>query len=102
MTPLRTSAAVLAGALADPPALLAVLSHVRDPGNAGTVVRAADAAGAGQGRPGIGVVEGGGQRAQLLGLALEVGEEQGGVHGHSGVRSVGTSGSRSTRAASAT
>src|SRR5689334_5912307 len=29
------------------PALVAVLAHVRDPGNAGTVVRAADAAGAG-------------------------------------------------------
>ncbi|HYY10659.1 MAG TPA: RNA methyltransferase, partial [Kineosporiaceae bacterium] len=29
------------------PALVAVLGHVRDPGNAGTVVRAADAAGAG-------------------------------------------------------
>jgi TrmH family RNA methyltransferase len=29
------------------PALLAVLAHARDPGNAGTVVRAADAAGAG-------------------------------------------------------
>lgn len=34
--------AVLAGA----PRLLAVLAHVRDPGNAGTVIRAADAAGA--------------------------------------------------------
>ena len=29
------------------PRLLAVLAHARDPGNAGTVVRAADAAGAG-------------------------------------------------------
>ncbi|HET8615107.1 MAG TPA: RNA methyltransferase [Actinomycetales bacterium] len=29
------------------PALLAILAHVRDPGNAGTVLRAADAAGAG-------------------------------------------------------
>lgn len=29
-----------------PPRLVAVLSHVRDPGNAGTVIRAADAAGA--------------------------------------------------------
>src|SRR3954467_6874889 len=29
------------------PGLVAVLAHVRDPGNAGTVVRAADAAGAG-------------------------------------------------------
>lgn len=34
--------AVLAGA----PRLVALLSHVRDPGNAGTVIRAADAAGA--------------------------------------------------------
>jgi TrmH family RNA methyltransferase len=33
--------------LADRPSLVAVLAHVRDPGNAGTVVRAADAAGAG-------------------------------------------------------
>jgi RNA methyltransferase, TrmH family len=33
--------------LAAGPALVAVLAHVRDPGNAGTVVRAADAAGAG-------------------------------------------------------
>ena len=33
-------------ALADRPALVAVLAHVRDPGNAGTVLRAADAAGA--------------------------------------------------------
>lgn len=32
--------------LATAPRLLAVLAHVRDPGNAGTVVRAADAAGA--------------------------------------------------------
>jgi RNA methyltransferase, TrmH family len=30
-----------------PPALVAVLAHVRDPGNAGTVLRTADAAGAG-------------------------------------------------------
>jgi TrmH family RNA methyltransferase len=30
-----------------PPRLLAVLAHARDPGNAGTVIRAADAAGAG-------------------------------------------------------
>jgi TrmH family RNA methyltransferase len=33
--------------LAGRPALVAVLAHVRDPGNAGTVLRAADAAGAG-------------------------------------------------------
>jgi RNA methyltransferase, TrmH family len=33
-------------ALAGPPRLVAVLSEVRDPGNAGTVIRAADAAGA--------------------------------------------------------
>ncbi|WP_426566659.1 TrmH family RNA methyltransferase [Angustibacter sp. McL0619] len=32
---------------ADPSALVTVLSHVRDPGNAGTVLRASDAAGAG-------------------------------------------------------
>ena len=32
---------------AGPPALVAVLASVRDPGNAGTVIRAADAAGAG-------------------------------------------------------
>jgi RNA methyltransferase, TrmH family len=31
---------------APPPSLVAVLAHVRDPGNAGTVLRAADAAGA--------------------------------------------------------
>ena len=37
----------LATVLAGRPALVAVLAHVRDPGNAGTVVRAADAAGAG-------------------------------------------------------
>jgi TrmH family RNA methyltransferase len=37
----------LAAVLAGRPALVAVLAHVRDPGNAGTVVRAADAAGAG-------------------------------------------------------
>ncbi len=36
----------LADVLAGAPRLLAVLSHVRDPGNAGTVLRAADAAGA--------------------------------------------------------
>lgn len=37
----------LAGALAGPPRLVALLAHVRDPGNAGTVLRTADAAGAG-------------------------------------------------------
>ena len=37
----------LASVLVAPPALVVVLVHVRDPGNAGTVVRAADAAGAG-------------------------------------------------------
>lgn len=37
----------LADVLAARPQLLAVLAHARDPGNAGTVVRAADAAGAG-------------------------------------------------------
>lgn len=36
----------LAGVLARRPTLIAVLSQVRDPGNAGTVIRAADAAGA--------------------------------------------------------
>jgi len=36
----------LAGVLAAAPRLVAVLAHVRDPGNAGTVLRAADAAGA--------------------------------------------------------
>jgi TrmH family RNA methyltransferase len=36
----------LATVVAARPALVAVLAHVRDPGNAGTVVRAADAAGA--------------------------------------------------------
>ena len=36
----------LADLLSTPPRLLAVLAHARDPGNAGTVVRAADAAGA--------------------------------------------------------
>jgi TrmH family RNA methyltransferase len=36
----------LAGVLAARPRLVATLAHVRDPGNAGTVVRAADAAGA--------------------------------------------------------
>ncbi|MGH8824006.1 MAG: TrmH family RNA methyltransferase [Jiangellaceae bacterium] len=34
-------------ALAGPPSLVAVLADVRDPGNAGTVIRCADAAGAG-------------------------------------------------------
>ncbi|HZN17054.1 MAG TPA: RNA methyltransferase [Micromonosporaceae bacterium] len=37
----------LADALAPPPRLVAVLAEVRDPGNAGTVLRTADAAGAG-------------------------------------------------------
>jgi TrmH family RNA methyltransferase len=37
----------LAAVVAARPSLVAVLAHVRDPGNAGTVVRAADAAGAG-------------------------------------------------------
>jgi len=36
----------LADVLAEPGALVVVLAHVRDPGNAGTVIRAADAAGA--------------------------------------------------------
>ena len=36
----------LPGVLAAAPRLVAVLAHVRDPGNAGTVIRAADAAGA--------------------------------------------------------
>jgi TrmH family RNA methyltransferase len=39
-------AAGLADVLARRPRLVAVLAHVRDPGNAGTVIRAADAAGA--------------------------------------------------------
>ncbi|NMR20574.1 RNA methyltransferase [Cellulomonas fimi] len=38
--------ATLDDVLAARPSLVAVLSHVRDPGNAGTVIRAADAAGA--------------------------------------------------------
>jgi TrmH family RNA methyltransferase len=37
----------LADVLAGQPSLVAVLAHARDPGNAGTVIRAADAAGAG-------------------------------------------------------
>lgn len=36
----------LGSVLAGPPRLVAVLAHVRDPGNAGTVIRAADAVGA--------------------------------------------------------
>ena len=40
------SHASLPAVLADGPRLLAVLAHVRDPGNAGTVIRAADAVGA--------------------------------------------------------
>jgi TrmH family RNA methyltransferase len=43
----RTPAADLDAVLAGSPRLVAVLAHVRDPGNAGTVIRAADAAGAG-------------------------------------------------------
>jgi TrmH family RNA methyltransferase len=39
-------APTLADVLASSPTLVAVLSNVRDPGNAGTVIRAADAAGA--------------------------------------------------------
>lgn len=38
--------AELADVIARPPKLVAVMSQVRDPGNAGTVIRAADAAGA--------------------------------------------------------
>lgn len=41
-----TSAPTLADVLAGRPRLVAVLSQVRDPGNAGAVIRAADAAGA--------------------------------------------------------
>lgn len=40
-------APALAEVLAGRPQLVALLAHVRDPGNAGTVIRAADAAGAG-------------------------------------------------------
>ena len=42
----NTPTASLADVLATAPRLVAVLSNVRDPGNAGTVIRAADAAGA--------------------------------------------------------
>jgi len=42
----RTHDAGLPGLLAAAPRLVAVLARVRDPGNAGTVIRAADAAGA--------------------------------------------------------
>jgi len=42
----RLVAVPLADVVASRPRLVAVLAHVRDPGNAGTVVRAADAAGA--------------------------------------------------------
>ncbi len=42
----RVSAPDLGSVLAGSPRLVAVLSDVRDPGNAGTVIRAADAAGA--------------------------------------------------------
>lgn len=38
--------AELPSVLADGPRLIAILAHVRDPGNAGTVIRAADAVGA--------------------------------------------------------
>lgn len=43
----RTFDVPLSGALAKRPRLVAVLAEVRDPGNAGTVLRTADAAGAG-------------------------------------------------------
>jgi TrmH family RNA methyltransferase len=43
----RSRATALSDLLQRRPRLVAVLHHVRDPGNAGTVVRAADAAGAG-------------------------------------------------------
>ena len=43
----RLVGAGLAAALRDEPPLVAVLAGVQDPGNAGTVIRAADAAGAG-------------------------------------------------------
>ena len=42
----RTSAATLGELLATAPSLIAILEEVRDPGNAGTIIRAADAAGA--------------------------------------------------------
>lgn len=42
----RQSAVPLAELLAGSPRLLAILEEVRDPGNAGTIIRAADAAGA--------------------------------------------------------
>ncbi len=42
----EAAAATLAEVLAGRPRLLVLLTHVRDPGNAGTVVRGADAAGA--------------------------------------------------------
>ena len=42
----RTEQTTLAGAVAHRPRIVAVLAAVRDPGNAGTVIRAADAAGA--------------------------------------------------------
>jgi TrmH family RNA methyltransferase len=42
----RTDGATLEDVLARRPRLLVLLSHVRDPGNAGTVIRGADAAGA--------------------------------------------------------
>jgi len=43
----RTTDRPLAEALQPAPRLISVLAHVRDPGNAGTVIRASDAAGAG-------------------------------------------------------
>ena len=43
---LDTGETTLRAVLASGPRLVAVLAHVRDPGNAGTVIRAADAAGA--------------------------------------------------------
>lgn len=42
----RAAHAELAGAVPDGAALVTVLAHVRDPGNAGTVIRVSDAAGA--------------------------------------------------------
>ncbi|EYR64806.1 RNA methyltransferase [Actinotalea ferrariae CF5-4] len=43
----RTARVTLGALLAGSPRLVSVLHHVRDPGNAGTVIRASDAAGAG-------------------------------------------------------
>jgi TrmH family RNA methyltransferase len=47
MAVLDVTSPSFADVLASGPRLVAVLAHVRDPGNAGTVIRAADAAGAG-------------------------------------------------------